>query len=248
MMFSKILNFLNNRARSLSVLTHVWMLMFVYTYPRAVAAGTFAEDMRDYDYESVLWAIVTGLLGGFARTLVSLASDKMIVDNVWKEAIKDALVSIIAGVSALIFLEALRAVYWPSLPSPARFAFILFAGASRVAFFGQINKFITNIMDSWSTKISQKLGSSDPMSIQAAAASASGPTPIQQAQAVVQAVVESQKVSNHIPVDPSLASRISSTVRTDALADSMNTMTAGQQAAAVLREEDGSRGMTPPGG
>lgn len=146
-MFSRFKSLLNNRRLVLSILMHVWLGLFVYTYPRAVAAASFADDMRNFDYESIVWAMVTGLLGGFARTVVSLASDKMIVENIWREATKDAVVSIIAALAAYVSLEAVRAVYWPLLPSPARFAFILFAGASRVAFFGHINRFITRMMD-----------------------------------------------------------------------------------------------------
>lgn len=200
-MFSNVWNFLNNRARSLTVLTHVWLLMFMYTYPRAMQAATFAEDMRDYDYESLLWAIATGLLGGFARTLVSLASDKLIVNNVWKEAAKDAVVSIIAGGAALIIIEVLRATYWPTVPSAVRFAFILFAGASRIAFFGQVNTFITKIIDAGTNRIVGKFG-------QEKLTKDFEDATVGQAQAVMQSIVATASTTNYTPVDPTLVRRI----------------------------------------
>lgn len=135
------------------MLTHVWLAVFVFTYPKFIQAATFAQDMRSYDYESILWAVMTGLLGGFARTLVSLATDKVLIKSVWREAGKDAIVSIIAGAAALIAIEALRAVYWTSLPGPLRFAIILFAGASRAAFFGILNNAVTRVLDAWITRL-----------------------------------------------------------------------------------------------
>jgi hypothetical protein len=207
MQFRAILGMLNNRARSIGVLTHVWLLLFIYTYPRAIQAATFAEDMRDYDYESILWAIATGLLGGFARTLVSLASDKVIVSNVWREAAKDAVVSIIAGGAALVFLEALRSVYWQSMPSAVRFAIILFAGASRVSFFGYLNKFITQVMDAWTARIAGKFAQEK--------LTADDNTPIttsQKAQMVISALrdrnMDVDPQPNTIPVSTTLATKV----------------------------------------
>jgi len=207
MHFKAILNTLNNRARSIDLLTHVWLLLLIYTYPRAIQAATFAEDMRDYDYESILWAIATGLLGGFARTLVSLASDKVIVSNVWREACKDAVVSIIAGAAALVFLEALRSVYWQSMPSPARFAIILFAGASRVSFFGYINRFVTQVLDAWIARIAGKFAQ------EKLTGDDNSPMPtMQKAQTVLSAITDRNMdvpaQPNIIPVSPNVTNRV----------------------------------------
>lgn len=129
-----------------------WLIAF-----SAFAQSRFSQDVRGYDLESLVWAAAMSLFGGALRTIFTLASDTAVVHSVGREIFKDALIAVIAGIVAYIALEAIRASGWMPVPSEVRFALIVFAGWSRMKFFGVLDTFGHRVSEAVMDKITGKI-------------------------------------------------------------------------------------------
>ena len=110
------------------LLLFIWALLVAKT----VQATTLVEFIGPYEGQILQWAALTALLGGVIRTILSLESDKRVVQDIAREAIWDALKSLIAGMAAFFFIQALRSSGW-QIPSEVRFAAVMAAGWQRIA-------------------------------------------------------------------------------------------------------------------
>jgi hypothetical protein len=136
---------------------YTWCVSFYLAWPHAVYAvdsGSFASDVRGYDVESLMWAVIMSLLGGGLRTIFTLATDDKLVLSFGRETVKDGIVATIAGMLAYIVMEALRSFKALPISSEIRFAVIVFAGWSRMSFFGWLNRLGTKVTDSVNERIS----------------------------------------------------------------------------------------------
>lgn len=132
---------------------HVLVYGWLATLSCAVLAAPLKADMRSYDLESLGWAALMSLFGGALRTVFTLATDTAIVNSIAREVCKDATVAVIAGVIAFIGIEAVRSSGWIPVNSELRFAAIVFAGWSRLSFFGWINRMGTELTDAVTAKL-----------------------------------------------------------------------------------------------
>jgi hypothetical protein len=140
-----------------------WTCALLLAFPMAVhASSTFASDVRGYDVGSLGWAVAMALFGGALRTIFTLASDSKLVQSAFRESWKDAIVAMIAGALAYIALEALRAANYFPVASEVRFAAVVFAGWSRLAFFGWINAFGVRVTDAVNERVARAIGDSIP--------------------------------------------------------------------------------------
>ena len=138
----------------------MWCLVLVLLWPRAVQAQeSLASDVRSYDLESRLWAVIIALMGGALGTHFTLATDATLIVSYTREILKDAVVAMIAGALAYIALQALNSFTFIHIPSEARFAVIVFAGWSRLAFFGWLNKFGTRVTETVEQRVINALNS-----------------------------------------------------------------------------------------
>lgn len=112
-----------------------WCWAVAWMWPHAVRAGTLSADIRGYDWISLAWSAGLGLLGGVLALIVALATDQRVLQEVFKESLRDALVSPIAGAGAFLLLEFLNALGWLALPSVGRFLVIVGCGWAGIAFF-----------------------------------------------------------------------------------------------------------------
>jgi hypothetical protein len=117
------------------------------------AESSFANDIAEYDLHSLLWAMVMSLLGGALRTIFTLATDNRVVRSFWVETVKDSVVAIIAGILAYVVLEAFKAFKVLPVAGDVRLAIILFAGWSRMSFFGWLNRLGMRVTDSVNDRI-----------------------------------------------------------------------------------------------
>lgn len=108
----------------------LWALLFVHT----IRAATLHEFMGGYDQSLLQWAAATALLGGMARTIFSLESDRRVIRDIAKTASWDALKALFAGMVAFIFVQAIRSG-GVSVPNEIRFTSVLVAGWFRMAAF-----------------------------------------------------------------------------------------------------------------
>jgi hypothetical protein len=112
-----------------------WCWAVVWMWPHAVRAGTLSADIKGYDWISLAWSAGLGLLGGVLALIVALATDHRVLLEVFKESLRNALVSPIAGAGAFLLLEFLNALGWIALPSVGRFLVIVGCGWAGIAFF-----------------------------------------------------------------------------------------------------------------
>lgn len=122
---------MKSHPRLVSALAFVWLGLYTRLICAAVVLSPFAQDVRGFDFESLIAAAGAGLLGGAGRTIYSLASEKIVVGSLWREGIKDAALALMGGVVAWAIVSYL-ANYWASvLTHEARMLVIVAAGASR---------------------------------------------------------------------------------------------------------------------
>lgn len=120
----------------------VWFICYTgFTW----AAASYSQDIRSFDIESAMWAGATGIFGGAFRTILSLASTKTAVYDLRKEALKDTIVALVAGLAAYVVIEGVSAVMVNNLkmtgiPREFRMLFILGAGWMRIGFFGKLDR------------------------------------------------------------------------------------------------------------
>lgn len=108
-------------------------------------AATFAQDVRAFDVESLVWAAAAGLMGGALRTILTLASDKREVYDILREARKDAVVSLIAGLGAYLVVlgvNSMMTTYFDitAVPRDLRILIIVGAGWARMGFFKKLDQ------------------------------------------------------------------------------------------------------------
>lgn len=123
-----------------NVLFLCWLLLFMQLQFSVADAASFKDEILTYDVQSLLLAALMALFGGTLRTIFTLAADNRVVTSMVKESWKDILVAIVAGFLVYITIEAIRALGVLPIPSEVRFAAIVFAGWSRLSFFGWLNR------------------------------------------------------------------------------------------------------------
>lgn len=124
------------------------VLFWLYAYTRFVFAAEllapFSQDVKGFDFESCTVAMGAGLLGGAGRTIYSLASERIVVGNLWREGAKDATLALMGGAVAW-FIVTLLANYFPAIMTrEARMLAIVAAGASRGRWADWLGGFISS--------------------------------------------------------------------------------------------------------
>lgn len=130
--------------RSVSFLIFLWLLSYTKLLYATAALRPFSEDFQGFDFESLLYAAGTGLLGGAGRTIYSLARDQVLVGSLWREGTKDGIIAIFGGVVTFAIVTYL-ARFWPAVfTGDARMILVVLAGASRGKWANWIGDFITD--------------------------------------------------------------------------------------------------------
>lgn len=129
-------------ARLINRLVSLWLLCYAGL---AWAAPSLAQDVRALDFESVLWAAAAGALGGALRTILTLASSQTAVYDIWREAVKDLIVSLLAGLGAYIIVQGVGSglttyLKLSDVPRDLRLLIIVGAGWTRMGFFGKMDR------------------------------------------------------------------------------------------------------------
>ena len=124
-------------AKLVNVLGLLWLWCFAgLTW----AANTFAQDVRGYDWESLLWGAAAGLLGGALRTILTLATDSRVVLDILRESWKDAIVALIGGGVAYALVQAAASLHLFEVSRDLRMLIIVGFGWSRGRWMGKLDK------------------------------------------------------------------------------------------------------------
>lgn len=124
------------------------------------ANTTFAEDVAAYDWMSLVFAAAAGLLGGAARTIFTLVSERAIVGNVKTLLLKDLVVAILGGAIMYLAIQgynsaasAITMISLPGITRDLRVLFIVGAGFSRGRWFGVLDRFASDAIANASSKL-----------------------------------------------------------------------------------------------
>ena len=104
------------------------------------AANTFAQDALSYDWASLMFAAFAGLLGGFLRTILTLAGEKRVVLDILRESWKDALVALVGGGLVYLAIQGVASMGWINVPRDMRILLVVGAGFSRGRWLGVIER------------------------------------------------------------------------------------------------------------
>lgn len=115
--------------------TRLYIVLFLWcmAFSKAVMAATsgtpaYSFDFKNWDYESLLWAAIAGMLGGALRTIYTLASTDKVVYRIVREAWKDLIVSFITGGAAYVLIIAVSSKSPDLITREIRMALIVAAG------------------------------------------------------------------------------------------------------------------------
>lgn len=115
------------------------------------AAATFAQDVFGYDWASLLFAGLAGLLGGVGRTILGLLSDKQFVGSIWWVLARDLIVALMGGGFAYLCVEGYNdmfasAMHLPRIDRGFRVLVIVVAGASGGRWLGTFDRFASDLI------------------------------------------------------------------------------------------------------
>lgn len=138
------------------------------------ANTTLVQDVLAYDWMSLLFAAAAGLLGGAARTIFTLVSERALVGNVKTLLLKDLIVAIFGGAVAYIAIQgynsgasAITLVKLPIIVQDLRILLILWAGFSRGRWFGVLDRFAADAIANASSRLRGGAGPDAPPSVAA---------------------------------------------------------------------------------
>lgn len=149
-----------NRLRLINRLVPLWLAC--YTGLTLAAASSFAQDVRGYDFESLAFSAFAGLLGGALRTILTLAGENRVVLSVAREAWKDAIVALLAGLVAYVVIQGVNSTGYFTVPRDLRMLLITAAGWLRMGFFGRLDKLATTAVNAVDRKIRGAGGNAPP--------------------------------------------------------------------------------------
>jgi hypothetical protein len=126
-----------------------FILLWLASYSAlCYAQSTLAEDLAGYDWVSLLLAFAAGLVGGAARTILTLVSNEQLVGNVRLVLIKDMVVALFGGAAAFLLIQGynswaagLTSFELPGITRDFRVLIIVAAGASRGRWLGILDRF-----------------------------------------------------------------------------------------------------------
>lgn len=133
-------------------LVHILMALWALCAVRVAYAATFTQELRVFDYESLMWAAIAGLLGGALRTIFTLANDNRVVYSILKESRKDLVVALMAGALAYLLLIAIASKYPDLITREIRMLVIIGAGWSRASIFKRLDQIVSSKLDSVNQK------------------------------------------------------------------------------------------------
>lgn len=107
---------------------HALTLLWLIAITRVAYATTFFEEARAWDYESLLTAALGGFLGGFFKTIYSLATDSRAVFLILKESRKDLVAATLAGGFVYLVLIMVESKWHGTVTQEIRFGGVLIAG------------------------------------------------------------------------------------------------------------------------
>jgi hypothetical protein len=110
----------------------VWIVLYSWlVHVHAAGIISMSEEARTYDYESLGWAAVFGLMGGVCRTIVSLMSEQFILLEFWRNLRRDLVFALMGGAAMYVLVQALATLVPNIFGKEVRMVCILIAGASR---------------------------------------------------------------------------------------------------------------------
>ena len=124
------------------------------------ASTTYAQDILAFDYMSLVFAAASGLLGGAARTIITMISPRALVGNVKVLLMKDLVVALVGGAVVYMVIQGYNAwvasmtlVTLPPIARDLRVLLVVAAGYSRGRWLGIVDRLATNALANFQAKL-----------------------------------------------------------------------------------------------
>lgn len=124
------------------------LLIWLCVVTRVAFAASFSQEVRLFDYESLLTAAVGGLCGGAFKTIFSLANDNRAVFLVLKESRKDLVTAFLAGGFVYVLMIMVESKWPGTVTREIRFGGVLIAGWAGTAVFTYAKRLARAKLDS----------------------------------------------------------------------------------------------------
>lgn len=144
--------------RPVNVAIYLWIVCYTAL---SHASTSFAQDVIAYDWLSLIFAASAGLLGGAARTIFTLVSERALVGNVKALLLKDLVVALIGGAAMYLAIQGYNAaagamgdfLKLPTIVHDLRVLLILWAGFSRGRWLGVLDRFASDAIANASSRL-----------------------------------------------------------------------------------------------
>lgn len=143
--------------RQINRAVFIWLLCYASV---SYAASTLRADIAGYDWLSLVLAGMAGALGGVARTIVSLLTDKRPVLDLKIEAAKDVCVALVGGLMVYViiggynsFAHEIELIKLPQITRDFRILLLVYAGFSRGKWLGAADNFAADAIDNVRQKL-----------------------------------------------------------------------------------------------
>jgi hypothetical protein len=147
------------------------------------ASTTYAQDILAFDWMSLVFAAASGLLGGAARTIITMISPRALVGNVKVLLMKDLVVALVGGAVVYMIIQGYNAwagslslITLPPVARDLRVLLVVAAGYSRGRWLGVVDRLATNALANFQAKLPGGSAAIDPP-VAAAPAQDAGATP-----------------------------------------------------------------------
>lgn len=135
---------MKSNPKLVSALAFFWLVCYTRFVYAAIVLAPLSQDVKGFDFESMLTAMGAGLLGGAGRTIYSLASERIVVGSLWREGIKDATLALMGGAVAWFVVTYLSNFFPTILTREFRMLAIVAAGASRGKWADWVGGFVSD--------------------------------------------------------------------------------------------------------
>lgn len=131
-----------------------WVGCFALLVRAYAAQPTLSQQIPTYDYTSVMWAAIFGLMGGVGRSIIGLLSEGGIVVFVWKAMLRDLVFALIGGAFVYIVYLWLQVLSPGVFVNELRLVVIFVVGASRGKWYDAAADLTVAVLKKWRARFS----------------------------------------------------------------------------------------------
>jgi hypothetical protein len=144
-------------------LLFIWLACFTLIVRAYAAPPSLSQQLAVYDYSSVMWAAIFGLMGGVGRSIIGLLSENGVVLFFWRGLARDLVFAIIGGAFVYIVFLYLQVLAPNVFVNELRIIVIFVVGASRGKWYDAFGDLVIIVFKKWKAKFTGEPLPPDPL-------------------------------------------------------------------------------------